>query len=420
MKRTFWFPFLLLLLMFGTSSRVYPQASDDAACTALVQAALPMANTACQQAAPDSICFGYPSASATFSLDSTPSRFTTIGDNAALADVLALTTQAANPTDQTWGIVTASIGDTNPLRYTLLGDATLSSSTSNTPPPPTCEVVNSSGANVNIRSGPSTSAALAGQMGIGASAMAIGRNPAGDWYQIEYLDVMGWVFASLFTGECGTLQVIDPDAAPTPQYLQTISLQTGESAACPAAPNGLLIQAPADAVVEVTINTIPLQLSGVAFISAPTPDTLTLTSLAGTNGGGGVVLLPGFATTLTNGTPSTPAPTQREDLLGLVVETLVYGDQRGAASQSLVTVSCTVGQSMVLEVPFSQPRDYDMTVGISYLNDGDMGVAATYVNLEDFRVTCQAVGTYQLALSVRYGNGTSGEVFLYSFEVTEP
>lgn len=416
----YWFPVLTAwLFILNTPDRAYPQ-TDDQSCTTLVQTALQTASGACQGATADSICLGYPLAAVTFNIDSTPRPFTATGDHVDLSDMLAVATQAANPITHTWGIVSATIGADNPLRYTLIGEASLTTATPNLPPAPTCQVSNSSGGNVNIRSAPSTTAAVVGQMTVSEVTTAIGRNTAGDWYQIEHLGVTGWVFASLLTGDCGLLAEVDLAAPPSPKFLQTATLRTGESSACPTAPNGLLVQAPADTAIEVVINEVPIVVSGVAFITAPESDGLRLTSLAGTTSGGGMALLPGFGTTIVEGNATPPQPTQRDDLLGMVVETLVYGDQRGVARQSLATIECAIGDSFVVDVPFSRPRDYDMTVAISYLSGSDSGVVAAFVNLKDFRITCQQVGTYQLALSIRYGDGTGGEVFVYTFAVNQP
>jgi uncharacterized protein YgiM (DUF1202 family) len=48
---------------------------------------------------------------------------------------------------------------------------------------------------VNIRSGPGTQFADIGNMDIGTTARVIGKNPAGNWWKVDYNGIVGWVTA---------------------------------------------------------------------------------------------------------------------------------------------------------------------------------------------------------------------------------
>ena len=73
---------------------------------------------------------------------------------------------------------------------------------------------------INVRSGPGTNFnPPIGSLAAGATAPLLGRNPAGDWYKIQYYNAEAWVFAGLVdaSGDTNNLPVDvgPPTPAPT-------------------------------------------------------------------------------------------------------------------------------------------------------------------------------------------------------------
>ena len=79
----------------------------------------------------------------------------------------------------------------------------------NTPPPANPQVVVSSG--INVRGGPGTNYAIIGAATAGQSFPVTGKNQAGDWWQINFNGLVGWVsstFAQIQPGaEVGRIPV---------------------------------------------------------------------------------------------------------------------------------------------------------------------------------------------------------------------
>lgn len=70
---------------------------------------------------------------------------------------------------------------------------------------------------VNLRSGPGLTYAVIGDLAPGESALLIGRNPAGDWWQVQREDgSTGWVLGQLVTIEGNTESIPVAEAPPPP------------------------------------------------------------------------------------------------------------------------------------------------------------------------------------------------------------
>lgn len=70
---------------------------------------------------------------------------------------------------------------------------------------------------VNVRSGPGLTYAIIGDMAPGEAALLVGRNPAGDWWQIQREDgSVGWVLGQLVTIEGNTEGIPVAEAPPPP------------------------------------------------------------------------------------------------------------------------------------------------------------------------------------------------------------
>lgn len=70
---------------------------------------------------------------------------------------------------------------------------------------------------VNVRSGPGLTYAIIGDMTPGEAALLVGRNPAGDWWQVQREDgSVGWVLGQLVTIEGNTEGIPVAEAPPPP------------------------------------------------------------------------------------------------------------------------------------------------------------------------------------------------------------
>lgn len=70
---------------------------------------------------------------------------------------------------------------------------------------------------MNVRGGPGTNYNVIGSANAGQRFTVTGKNPAGDWWQINFNGQAGWVFAQLVTGEnTGGVQVAANIPAPPP------------------------------------------------------------------------------------------------------------------------------------------------------------------------------------------------------------
>ena len=91
-----------------------------------------------------------------------------------------------------------------------------------TPTPELAEVIINSA--INIRQGPGTTYNILGSANQGERFPVTGKNPAGDWWQIDYRGQAGWVFGQLVTPQnTGAVQVAQniPAAPPPPPPTNT-------------------------------------------------------------------------------------------------------------------------------------------------------------------------------------------------------
>ncbi|MCC6614334.1 MAG: SH3 domain-containing protein [Anaerolineae bacterium] len=81
---------------------------------------------------------------------------------------------------------------------------------------------------INVRSGPGTNFnPPIGSLAAGATAPLLGRNPAGDWYKIQYYNAEAWVFAGLVetSGDTSNLPVDAGPPTPAPTAVPPTAVQ---------------------------------------------------------------------------------------------------------------------------------------------------------------------------------------------------
>lgn len=92
---------------------------------------------------------------------------------------------------------------------------------------------------MNVRSGPGLNFPIIGSLLAGDSALAVGKSPAGDWWQIRLQNnQIGWAFAQLVTteGDIGSVAVAQNIPTPPPTPVPVPPTATPEPVEQPAAP----------------------------------------------------------------------------------------------------------------------------------------------------------------------------------------
>src|SRR5690606_38402000 len=85
-----------------------------------------------------------------------------------------------------------------------------------TPTPPSDPAV-VIGQNMNIRGGPGTNYAIVGAASPGQRYVVTGKNPQGDWWQINFNGQSAWIYGPLVEAEnTGSVQVAANIPAPPP------------------------------------------------------------------------------------------------------------------------------------------------------------------------------------------------------------
>ena len=247
--------FFLLLMVLGIGSAL---AQDD--CPALLAQALAAANEACAGTGGNQVCFGYGALRAELQAGFEAEPFSQPGDK---IDAAALQRLVSSTSDEAWGVALLRLQLNLPdaladqhVSILLLGDAALENAVAAVPAapaPPTLQIT--AGSRANVRSAPSTNAAVAGALGAGETVAADGRNADASWVHIQLADGgSGWVFAQLVSadGDLNSLDVTEgetaavEDAAPVTPPMSSFALESsrGDSRCADELPSGIVIQSP--------------------------------------------------------------------------------------------------------------------------------------------------------------------------------
>lgn len=103
---------------------------------------------------------------------------------------------------------TATQAAANPQEAAAATDTPVAAEPTATDTPAPAEASLTVNSAMNIRGGPGTNYNVIGSANAGQRFPVTGKNPAGDWWQINFNGQVGWVFAQLVTGEnTGGVQV---------------------------------------------------------------------------------------------------------------------------------------------------------------------------------------------------------------------
>jgi uncharacterized protein YraI len=144
------------------------------------------------------------------------------------------------------------------------------------PPNGPCSVVSSSGAIINVRSAPSTNAAIVSRLQPTALATVLGRLPDRSWYQVNVSGVIGWISGSVITvgGLCSGVLIVTPTPGPT-AIVTSLPTFTPTASATAAA---TITPPPAVATLNFSL---PPVFGSTALTSGFVPDPFTVGITAG-------------------------------------------------------------------------------------------------------------------------------------------
>ncbi len=328
---------LALSIIISRIESPTPALSQANSCSALVSQIIQDTRQVCRVTDRGNACYGN-SVSATGA-----TGFDKPGDILALANVQGLTSQAANPNGKTWGAALLRLRAGLPedgesaLTMLALGDAKIVNAVDPKAQIPTSIATNRNKGSLNIFAGPDTRRLVVGALLPLEKTPANGRTDKSDWIRIERNGKLGWVRSTdvALDKDVASLQVAQ-ESDVTPLYrepMQAFTLQTSDAASCKDAPNGVLIQSPADGHARILVNGVQLETSGAAFLSA-SGGALTITGLQGridvTASGKTVTVRSGQVTTVPldnqspKGQPTDPANAEASNLPDLL-NSFIYG-----------------------------------------------------------------------------------------------
>ncbi len=281
-----------VVLVGGFSGSTQSAVARDAkSCSALAKDALSAVKEACGTAAANSLCFGYDAIKTVFASSAASSNFKVKGDKVDLSGITTVTTSAANPDSNQWGVAILKIQAGLPaasqgITAVLYGDAAMTSTVRATLLSTLPATVNDT---VLLRSGAGQSYPVATKLAPGQNAVVDGRNKAGDWLRVRLDTTVGWASAAQIkvTGDIQSLTVLDDqDARSDFLYaspMQAFTLTTGTAATCASdAPSGLLLQLAGDKSARLSINGADISFSTATLaVRATAKDRLDIAALTG-------------------------------------------------------------------------------------------------------------------------------------------
>lgn len=270
---------LSLSLMFSAARPAHAQA-DDAACPALVDLAMRVAVESCAGLAPLSACYASPAA-----WTEPAAALSSPADRTDLLTLARVQTTAFDPDNTLYGVVLLHLqadipagGPEQVVKLLMLGDVVLTNAVdadeASLPAAPV-RVVVTSAQRVNLRAAPSRTAEIIALADPRELLQVDGRDASGDWLRVVREDEPAWIAASLTAvspddrARFDALPVVGAGGL-TP--MQAFYAVTGFSlSGCPAAPDLLLIQTPAETPATLTINGVTVRIDGsVALLSSST------------------------------------------------------------------------------------------------------------------------------------------------------
>jgi hypothetical protein len=284
---------VFLVVLIAPAFSLQTVLSGASTCPEIVTGALETADRLCEKAGRNQACYGHITLEASAQPDVSDFTFEEEGDVVDVVDVQTLRLSAMDENTGSWGValmrVQAGLQDASsiePIILLLFGDVQIENAV--TTPTSTLDVAVAAGGSVNVRSTPSTGASIVAKLTPGQIVTATGRLADGTWLRIALPDggEVGWVYAPLLEDKEGisSLDVVEGTSSPVYGPMQAFYFRTGskDTATCPQANNGLLIQTPEGvAQVSLLINEVDIQLGSTVYFQAQPGESMTISVVEG-------------------------------------------------------------------------------------------------------------------------------------------
>ena len=259
-----------------------PQATlwAQSVCQALVNEALSRIGTACANLDPDSACYGFPTLNAVFTEPLTSGAFSEPGDRVNLAQIASIQPAAANLTTSEYGIsvisMRANLSNALPasqtVRLILIGGQDLESGVRPEDALPPSDVLVNALTVVEAQLRPTLDGATDPE-----SYMTV---PAGASVILDAISEDGQQVRAVYGGRSGWMDVAaispDTDLSALPSIgpnnmtpMQSFYLPVNDdlfSSNCVDAPAMVVVQTPADHVVDIWVNGVQVRLEDASLI----------------------------------------------------------------------------------------------------------------------------------------------------------
>lgn len=265
--------------------------SPIGACTAMVQQALSVANSACSMTQRNELCYGNIFGEVTPLESSAQLAFHAVGDVVSLYQVRSLELSPLDALNSLWGValmqVQANLPDTLPgqnITFLMFGDVSIED-TGYTQ----TGIMAAALQTVNVRSWPSTEGRVLGTIPYGSAVEATGRwvSETGDvWLRISYVDRVirtGWVYGNLFDVAFNDVPLVDGTSRVlNPMQAFYFRPGIGQTTCNEAPASGMLVQTPSGVgMVNFSVNGVDVALGSTALITMEGTERMHIALLEG-------------------------------------------------------------------------------------------------------------------------------------------
>jgi hypothetical protein len=260
-------------------------AAQGDVCPALVQQALQVVGESCGNLERNNACYGFNQINATFFQQQPDDYFNTPADRADLLTVASIQTSPLDVAQSRWGIAVVNVQANLPTMlpgaaalFLLMGDTQVTNAVpAGQAAIPVEPVAITTTGSLNLRSAPSTSANVLTSMPAGTQLLTDQRTVDGQWLRVVYNGVVGWVSRQVVSA-VGNVDALPVPGSSSLGAMQAFSLKTGITGiSCEEAPPSVLvIQAPLQTTLQITVNGLQLNISSTVVIQSNVQDGMQI------------------------------------------------------------------------------------------------------------------------------------------------
>ncbi len=310
-------------------------AAQGASCTGLLEDALFAVEDNCEGTGRNQVCYGFNQVSASFVDEVSADFFTQPSDVSEIVDLATIQTAALDVANDIWGValmnIQANLPNTLPgqsVTFVLLGDVEVGNTVDPDnafQPSDGIEIVVTSAAGANIRSGAGLNFNVLGGARPDEVLIADGTSADGQWLRIAYTDRVAWISRTVIDDTAEGLDELPVLSNQLQTPMQSFYLRTGiGQPECEEVPDDvLLVQGPENIEVDITVNGVDIHIGStlaLRFVEGEDGQIyMQVIAISGNIEVDGVNLLPGQFTQfiveedenglpIAVGDPSPPAP----------------------------------------------------------------------------------------------------------------